>query len=97
MSQTTPLSIRDAIRARMAANLSLIAKAAMKHGRSQARVDASASWDQTPRWYAEASEWWFHEQRPRPRLSRWLRMLTCLTPQGLVVRLERIRPGDAKR
>lgn len=83
-------------RERMSRNLGVIAGHALKSGHAEARIDATASWDTMPRLFERAAQWWFHEQRPRPRVSRWLRMTTMLTPKGLVVRMSRRGPNERR-
>ncbi len=88
--------VDDIARLRMAQNLGMVASHALKHGRASARIDSTASWDTMPRLFERAAQWWFHEQRPRPRVTRWLRMTTMLTPKGLVVEIVRRGPNERR-
>lgn len=88
--------VDDIARERMSQNLGMVARHALKHGRAEARIDAKASWDTMPRLFERASQWWFYEQSPRPRITRWLRMTTMLTPKGLVVEITRRGPNERR-
>lgn len=88
--------VDEIARERMAQNLGMVAGHALKHGRAEARIDSKSSWDTMPRLFERASQWWFYEQSPRPRITRWLRMTTMLTPKGLVVEITRRGPNERR-